>query len=273
MTSAALDRLLAALLVAELATGLISLRAGTPDMAPLFWVHGLLGGALLVATIEKLRRTAGPAWRRRRWRRLALGTLLTLLVAAALVGGFAWVASGRILAVGAWTVLTLHVWAALAVIPVVLLHLVPRRWRLLRAPPTGPRVSRRAFLSMALVGSLGALSWGAANALDRISGGVRRFTGSRWLPDGGVPPVTTFYGEGTPAIDQARWRLRVTGRIPSELQIDLPMLRALGEDERDEILDCTSGWAMKTAWRGTPLRAVLDRPGQARPPRRSPSTR
>ena len=39
------------------------------------------------------------------------------------------------------------------------------------------------------------------------------------------------------------------------------MLRALGETERDEILDCTSGWAMRTAWRGTPLRTVLDAAG------------
>ena len=31
--------------------------------------------------------------------------------------------------------------------------------------------------------------------------------------------------------------------------------------ERDAVLDCTSGWAMRTAWRGTPLRAVLDAAG------------
>ena len=258
MSSAALDRLLAGLLVVQLASGLMSLRAGTPATAPLFWLHGLVGGALLVAAAEKLRRTAGPAWRRRRWGRLALGGLLTLLVAAALVGGFAWVASGRILSIGPWTVLTLHVWAALAIVPVVLLHLVPRRWRLLRVPSAAPRISRRTFLGIAVVGTLGAVAWGTANLLDRVQGGVRRFTGSRWLPDGGVPPVTTFYGEGTPAVDAAAWRLHVTGDVGSELRIDLAALRALGETERDEVLDCTSGWAMRTAWRGTPLRAVLE---------------
>jgi hypothetical protein len=261
VTSAALDRLLALLLAAQLVTGLVSLRAGTPDTAPLFWLHGLLGGALLVASVEKLRRTLGPAVRRRRWGRIALGTLLTILVAAALVGGFAWVASGRILSIGPWTILTLHVWAALAVVPVVLLHLVPRRWRLLRVPARGPRISRRSFLGLAAVGALGAVAWGAANALDRLQGGVRRFTGSRWLPDGGVPPVTTFYGEGTPAIDEAAWRLHVTGSVRTALSLDRAALRALGETERDEVLDCTSGWAMRTTWRGTPLRAVLDAAG------------
>jgi DMSO/TMAO reductase YedYZ molybdopterin-dependent catalytic subunit len=267
MSSAALDRLLAVLLVVQLASGLLSLRAGTPPTAPLFWLHGFVGGALLVAAAEKLRRTVGPAWRRRRWGRLALGAVLTLLVAAALVGGFAWVASGRILSVGPWTILTLHVWAALAIVPVVLLHLVPRRWRLLRAPAAGPRMSRRTFLGIGAVGVLGTVAWGTANVLDRVQGGIRRFTGSRWLPDGGVPPVTTFYGEGTPATDATAWRLTVEGRVDRELRLDLDALRELGEAERDEILDCTSGWAMRTTWRGTPLRAVLDAAGARHPAR------
>jgi hypothetical protein len=267
MSSSALDRLLAALLVLQLASGLLSLRAGTEEAAPLFWLHGLIGGALLVASAEKLRRTVGPAWRRRRRGRLALGTLLTLLVAAALVGGFAWVASGRILSIGPWTVLTLHVWAALAIVPVVLLHLVPRRWRLLRVPAAGPRISRRTFLGIGMVGALGAFAWGAANVVDRVQGGVRRFTGSRWLPDGGIPPVTTFYGEGTPAIEPAAWRLVVTGRVSRPLSLTIAELRVMGATERTEVLDCTSGWAIRTTWRGVPLRAVLDAAGATDPRR------
>ena len=92
-------------------------------------------------------------------------------------------------------------------------------------------------------------------------GGARRFTGSRWLPAGGVPPPTTFYGEGTPDVDLASWRLRVGGRVDRPLELDLPGLEALGTTERDPTLDCTSGWALRTAWRGTPIRAVLDAAG------------
>lgn len=261
MSTAALDRLLAILLVVQLASGLATLRAGVPDTAPLFWLHGVVGGALLVAAAEKLRRSVGSAIRRRRWARLALGALLTLLVAAALAGGFAWVASGRILSIGPWTILTLHVWAALVAVPVALLHLLPRRWRVLRAPPGALRISRRALLASGVVLVFGTLAWGAANLSDRIVGGVRRFTGSRWLPDGGVPPPTTFYGEGTPSIDLATWRLRVGGRVRRALALDLPALAALGTEEREAVLDCTSGWAMRTAWRGTPLGAVLDAAG------------
>ena len=259
MSSAALDRLLAILLVAQLATGLLTLRSGVPATAPLFWLHGLIGGALLVAVVAKLRRSVGPAIRGRRWRRLALGAVLTLLVAAALTGGFAWVASGRIWSIGPWTILTLHVWAALAIVPIVVFHLLPRRWRLLR--PTAahgrPAISRRTLLASGALAALGAVAWGAANILDVVRGGTRRFTGSRWLPDGGIPPPTTFFGEPAPPVDAADWRLRVTGRVDRSLTLDLGALAALGTVDRQAGLDCTSGWVMATIWRGTPLASVL----------------
>jgi Oxidoreductase molybdopterin binding domain len=261
MSSAALDRLLAFLLVAQLASGLLTLRSGVPATAPLFWFHGLVGGALLIAAAEKLRRSVGPAIRGRRWRRLALGALLTLLVAAALAGGFTWVASGRILSIGPWTILTLHIWAALALIPVALVHLLPRRLRLLRPPARAPRISRRTFLATGGLVLVGAVAWGAANLLDVVTGGGRRFTGSRWLPAGGIPPPTTFYGEGTPDVDPASWRLHVGGRVDRPMELDLAGLAAMGVEDREATLDCTSGWVMTTRWRGTPLRAILDAAG------------
>jgi len=257
MSGAALDRLLAFLLVVQLTTGLLTLRSGQPATAPLFWIHGLVAGALLVASVEKLRRSVGPAVRAGRWRNLLLGALLALLVAAALAGGFAWVASGRIWSIGPWTILTLHVWAALAVLPILVFHLLPRRWRLLRTRSMARPMSRRTFLAGAGIAAMGALAWGTANAIDRIRGGARRFTGSRWLPDGGVPPPTTFYGEGTPTVDSERWRLRVHGRVASPMEMDLAGLAALGTEEREAVLDCTSGWVMRTTWRGTPLTALL----------------
>ena len=263
MSTAALDRLLAVLLVAQLAGGLLTLRSGVPATAPLFWLHGLVGGALLVAAVEKVRRSIGPALRRRSWGRLALGGLLTILVAAALAGGFAWVASGRILALGPWTILTLHVWAGLAAVPIVLVHLLPHRWRLLRRPTSAGRrrMSRRTLLATGAVMVLGAVAWGTANVLDRVQGGVRRFTGSRWLPEGGVPPPTTFYGEPAPAIDLANWSLRVHGNVEREVVLDVPALGALGAVDRSATLDCTSGWVMTTDWQGIPLRAVLEAAG------------
>lgn len=266
LSTANLDRLLAVLLAAQLATGLLSLRAGSPPTAPLFVAHGLLGAALLVAVLLKLRRSVPSAVAARRWGRLALGSLVAALALAALGGGFAWVASGRILSIGPWTVLTLHVWAALALLPIVAAHLVPRRWRILRpssrrSPGAGPAISRRTLLATGVIGALGLAAWGVAEVLDAAQGGVRRFTGSRWLPAGGIPPVTTFFGEGTPDIDRDAWRLRVHGLVDAPASLSVADLAALPAAETDAVLDCTSGWALQTTWRGVRLGDVLDAAG------------
>ena len=256
MGQATLDRVLAVLVVAMAATGLLSLRAGAADTAWVFTVHAVLGGSLLAATVLKLRRSVPRAARAGRWRRLALGSLVSLGVVAALTGGFLWVASGELLTVGTWTVLTLHAWVGLLVVPLVVVHLVPRRWRVLRLPPRNG-VSRRTVLAAAGLGLVGVGAFGLTSLADLLRGGVRRFTGSRWLPTGGIPPVTTFFGEGTPSIDPAAWRLTVA--TPSTMRSwTLEALRGLGETEMSAVLDCTSGWAIETGWRGVPLAAVLD---------------
>ena len=260
MSTATLDRLLAALIAAQLVTGLLSLRAGSPLTAPLFVAHGLFGGALLAAVAIKLKRSVPGAVAARRWGRLALGSLLAALTVAALAGGFFWVASGRITSIGPWTVLTLHVWAALALVPIVAAHLVPRRWRLLRPRhrPAAAAISRRTLLATGLLGVLGVAVWSVSNLLDAAQGGVRRFTGSRWLPAGGVPPVTTFFGEGTPQIDHEAWRVRVHGRVAAPSLLSLADLERIGPQDTRAILDCTSGWALDTTWHGVPLAAVLE---------------
>jgi hypothetical protein len=260
MSAAALDRLLAILVTAQLVTGLLSLRAGSPPTAPLFVLHGLLGGVLLVAVAVKLRNSVPGAVARRRWSALGLGLLLALAATAALAGGFAWVVSGRILTLGPWTVLTLHVLAALCLVPIIALHLSPRRWRLLRPPRArapGSPISRRTALGVVGLGALGVAAWAGANLVEQLAGGVRRFTGSRWLPDGGVPPATTFFGESAPPLDPATWRLRVSGQVATPLELSLTELAGLGEVERDEVLDCTSGWVLRTRWRGVPLGAIV----------------
>ena len=99
MSAAALDRLLAVLVAALLVTGLISARR-QPANRTAVRAAWRAGGSLLAAVGWKLWRSvpraaapaAGATWR--------LAMLLALLTIAALVGGFAWVISGRILALG-----------------------------------------------------------------------------------------------------------------------------------------------------------------------------
>lgn len=260
MRTATLDRLLAVLVLAMAATGLLSLRAGAAESGWVFTVHAVLGGTLLAATLWKLARSVPRAVDGARWGRLAFASVVSLATVAALVGGFAWVASGRILSIGSWTVLTLHAWVGLALVPLVLVHLLPHRWRLLRpAAAPSPRVGRRGVLIGGALAGLGLAAFGLANVADRALGGERRFTGSRWLPSGGIPPPTTFYGEGPPTIDPAAWLLSVVDGSGARM-IDLAGLEALGQTDLTAVLDCTSGWAIETGWRGVPLSALLEVP-------------
>ncbi len=271
MSPATLDRLLALLVAALAATGLASLLAGSPGLAWLFVVHDVLAGALAATVALKLAHSVPRAVRGRRWGRLAVALVLSIAVVASLAAGFVWVAgAGPVwvdLGVVDWTLLTLHAWLGLVLVPLVLVHLVRARWRILRpgrdAPmrAAGRLRSRRAVL---VGGGLLAASAGfaaVAAGLDRIGGGVRRFTGSRWLPAGSAPIPTTFLGEPAPEIDLARWRLRVDGAVSRPLVLDREALGALGVRDLEAVLDCTAGWAVAATWRGVPLSAVLDAAG------------
>ena len=261
MTNARLDRLLAVLVAAMAVTGLVSLRIGSAGGAWLFVAHGVIGGCLAAAVVLKLYRSLPGAARRGPSWRLVGGLAVSLVSIAAIGGGFAWVALGRPLQLGTWTVMTLHAWAGLVLLPILALHLLPRRWRLLRpvrrSASGGPTLSRRSALT---AGGLLAAGGGialAADAFDRMGPGARRFTGSRELPAGGVPPTTTFFGEPTPLTDAATWRVTITGAVHQPGSWTLDELRGLGETDLTAILDCTSGWWIETGWRGIPLGAVL----------------
>ena len=143
MSSATLDRLLALLVAALAATGLASLLAGSPDLAWLFVAPRRPGGGArrhgrAEARPQHPARRAG-----RRWERLALALVLSIAVVASLAAGFAWVAGARPvwvdLGVVDWTLLTLHAWLGLALVPLVLVHLVRARWRILRPGRDAPR--------------------------------------------------------------------------------------------------------------------------------------
>ena len=269
MSAAALDRLLALLIGALVTTGLVTLRMGAEGEAWVFVVHGLLAAALAVTVAMKLGRSLPKAVRARRWARVAFGLVLSAATIAALVAGFAWVASGRILTVASWTVLTVHAWIGLVLVPMTIVHLLPRRWRVLRYPrrssrttPTTRRgVTRRQVLVAGAIGGASLAVFGGAQLADLVTGGVRRFTGSRWLPSGGVPPDTTFFGEAAPPIDASTWRLRVTDGVAADVTYDLAAFQALGEQDLAAVLDCTSGWALDTTWHGVPLRAVMTATG------------
>jgi len=235
--------------------------------------------------LEALLARFGEALHRagRRWGRLAVASAVALLGLSAIAGGVAWATGDRIVTIAGWTLLTLHAYAGLALVPLLLAHLVPRRWRLLwpgrwlrawlsrgtgagdpatdrravAASGPGVHLSRRSVVAAVVLAAVGVAGWGAANVIEAIRGGARRFTGSQWLDPNGIPPPTTFFGEGTPPIDPGEWRLVVRGRVARPGTYTLEQLRALGSTELVAVLDCTSGWAMETMWGGVPTAAVL----------------
>jgi DMSO/TMAO reductase YedYZ molybdopterin-dependent catalytic subunit len=261
VSSAALDRLLALLVLGIGATGLVSLRAGAESGAWIFVAHDLVALVLAGAVAVKLVRSVPGAIRRRSFGRLALGLAVAAVALVGLVGGVLWVGSGRLLSVGSLTVMTLHAWAGLVLAPLVFVHLVPRRWRVVgpssvrRAAERG--MSRRAVLALGALGVIGVAAFGLTAAADRLLGGSRRFTGSRWLPSGTVPPSTTFIADTTPSLDAASWRLRVDGLVAAPTELDLAALSGLDQHDAVAVLDCTSGWAVEAAWHGVSVADVL----------------
>ncbi len=277
MSSAVLDRLLFLLLAALLATGVLTWRAGSADTWWLYALHGLLAGVLLAGVSVKLLRSLAPAVRHGRWRQLWIAIPLAVLTLLSLIVGFAATGMGRLVEIGPWTLLGWHALFGLLIVPFVMVHLVPKRWRLLRPrwrrsgqpsrrsgqlsrPTQGSSggVSRRALLAGGAMGIAGMAAWGAVGVLDLLGQRPRRFTGSRWLPAGGIPIPTTFFGEGAPAIDPAAWRLRVRGAFDRPLELSLDDLHALGTADMTAVLDCTGGWVIETTWHGVPMARVLE---------------
>jgi molybdopterin-dependent oxidoreductase-like protein protein len=261
MSAAALDRLLGVLVLAIGATGLLALTAGARSGGWIFISHDVVALAFAGAVALKLARSVPRAVRRRAFGRLALGLVVAAAAVAGLAGGIVWVASGRLLSVGSLTVMTLHAWAGLVLVPLVAAHLAPRRWQLFA--PSNVRsalergMSRRSVLRLGALAVVGVAGFGASGLADRLFGGSRRFTGSRWLPSGVVPPATTFIADTAPPIDPSSWRLRVGGLVAAPVDLELTALERLGLRDAVAVLDCTSGWALETAWRGVRVADVL----------------
>jgi DMSO/TMAO reductase YedYZ molybdopterin-dependent catalytic subunit len=56
--------------------------------------------------------------------------------------------------------------------------------------------------------------------------------------------------------------MTVIGHGGQSRSLALDELRALGEVDMTAVLDCTSGWALETIWRGVPLARLLTIPAR-----------
>ena len=154
---------------------------------------------------------------------------------------------------GSWLKL-LHLWSAVAGVPVLSYHL----WRFLRRAQAAVTyvLSARADCETApgrrgvlLAAGLALLGWGA----------VRVGAGSVSALDRQGPndfPVTLTSG-GADHPDPDTWRMRVDGDVRQPLALTLDDLHARSVERHRYSLDCVLGWSATRTWGGVPLRDLL----------------
>ncbi|WP_331236194.1 molybdopterin-dependent oxidoreductase [Natronorarus salvus] len=248
------------LVVAEVASGLLSFTVGTPDGWYVLWFHRVAGITLAFLLGFKLYRVRHRIRHRERWKRSTALSILTACVAiGALVTGVAWAlglvsVESRVLY---WTFLSVHVGLGLALVPLVLAHMSTR----FRVPKRTDFADRRDTIRYAGLFAAGALVVRAQETLAETfdtPGADRRFTGSR--PVGGEGngsfPITSWVADDPDPIDPDSWTLSVTGLVDRPLS--LPYDAVDPRTERRAVLDCTSGWYTVQNWRGIRIGDLLD---------------
>src|SRR4051812_23391190 len=225
--------LLGTALAAAFVSGLAALWVSERHVAPVIWAHDAAGMVVLALVWSKLR-----VIRRglvRRWPRGG-GSLAAAACAVGLLGsGLAHSAGVR--DIGPLTALGWHIAFALALVPLVVVHLTTRPARLRRGDLT-----RAAFLRLAAFTTVGVA---AKPAFDRTLGASRAATGSL---EQARPAPTVWFEDSTPRIDAGAWRIDVGGR-----RLGLADLARLPQHEWTCTLDCTSGWYARNRWRGVRL--------------------
>jgi len=217
-------------LAASFATGVIGLWVSERHAGLVVWAHGAAGMAVIALVWSKL----GVIRRglRRRWPQV--GASLAGAVCAVGLLGFGLAHSAGIRDVGPLTALGWHIAFALALVPLVVVHLATRPVLLRRGDLT-----RAAFLRLAAFAAAGVA---AKLVFDRTLGARRAATGSL---EQARPSPTVWIDDATPRIDPVAWRVDVGGH-----RLGLADLARLPQHEWTCTLDCTSGWYARNRWRG-----------------------
>ncbi|MFT4882487.1 MAG: hypothetical protein ACI9HI_002513 [Salinirussus sp.] len=272
MTTDRLDRLapqarlvdwsILVLVVLEVASGLVSLVAGTPDWGWLFVAHSIGGVTLVGLLFWKFRRVRKRVTTRSLWDGgTPVSVLLATLAVAALVTGLVWATTG-IVRIGPWTLLTGHMILGLLVVPVLVWHLRHR----FRLPRRRQIDGRRETLRLTALAGVGAVTWRLQEAgavLLGLTGADRRFTGSTNADgDGNDFPVTSWVADDPDPVDLDEWTLQINGEVQREESFAYAELAA-GEEvdanaAEQAVIDCTSGWYAEREWEGVRVGDLLD---------------
>jgi DMSO/TMAO reductase YedYZ molybdopterin-dependent catalytic subunit len=256
VTARGTDWGLAALVASLIATGVLTLFAGTSHDAWVFDVHDALGFAIALLVVVKLRRVWWRLVTPARWHRRAIaGIGATAIVLASLASGWLW-SGGLDASVLGYSLLAWHEALGAALAAAVAAHMLARS-----KPLRGRDLAhRRQFFAAAGIGASSLLAWyfeRPVQTLIRWRGAERRFTGSYEAASfaGNGFPTTSWVADDPRPIAPQSYRLRVGGLVARELSLSLTQLSA--GDELTATLDCTGGFYSTQRWRGISLRRVL----------------
>lgn len=248
---------LAVLVVALVASGGLTLFAGSPGDAWVFAAHDALGIGILLLLAVKLRRVWARVVRPARWdRRTIYGMVGTALAVAALISGLLW-ANGATPNLAGYSLLSAHDALGVTLVLGVAAHMVAR------AKPLRRRdlAHRRQFLVVGAMSVASLVAWRTQRPLEvllGLPGAKRRFTGSYEAASfsGNLFPATSWVADSPRPIDTAAYRLRIEGLVAHRLAIALADVPAV--DELIATLDCTGGFYSTQRWRGVRLSRILE---------------
>ncbi|MGI8712856.1 MAG: molybdopterin-dependent oxidoreductase [Solirubrobacteraceae bacterium] len=251
---------LGALVAVLIASGVLTLFAGSEGDAWVFVAHDISGVAIGLLLVIKLRRVWSRVTSSTRWdRRTIVGVLATLFALGALGSGVLW-AAGITPAAAGYSLLAWHDAFGAVLALAVIAHMCAR------AKPLRGRdlAHRRELLTSAGIAAGSFLAWRAQRplqALFGLRGSARRYTGSYEASSfaGNAFPTTSWVADDPSPIDVAAYRLRVRGLAAHELTLELGDVRAV--DALVATLDCTGGFYSTQRWQGMRLARLLDLAG------------
>jgi DMSO/TMAO reductase YedYZ molybdopterin-dependent catalytic subunit len=280
------------LVLVAFVTGMVSLTAGDPSQWFLFDIHAVVGPALVVLLVFKLRRVRHRITDRRLWDRTTAVSILAAVTAIFALGtGFFWVMGGDFDFL-LWNALNVHIGLGILLLPLVFLHL-RGRWRVPRRVDFEGRRTALQYTGLLVGGALVYRAQETANRVLDTPGAQRRFTGSKPASEPGATgnaafPPTSWVADDPDPIPPDDWQVRVDGLVDESLVVGPESVASgavagggataeggTGSGSDDEsagtdvptdselraLLDCTSGWYTEQDWRGVRVGDLLDSAG------------
>ena len=233
-------------------TGIVAWGLPEDSAALVLAAHRAIAAALLITLAWKLG-VARRSIRRRsaagRWPSLMVGGVTSVVLLLTLGLGLAWTVG--VISFDrptAYSLLNIHVFAGIALVPLVVAHAAQRSASAITRLPLGRRDALRGMAVLA-----GGVVLGAA--LDRVDTS-RRTTGSR-AADALPATIWAFDEIPAPSTDA---RIELVGATRASLSAT--QLLELPHTEVVATLDCTGGWASTHVWRGVSVASLVERAGR-----------